>query len=282
METIMTECNVCFRHCKLKEGQTGFCKGRICQNKEVVCANYGRITSLALDPLEKKPFAMFFPGKKILSVGSYGCNLSCKFCQNHRISYAGEINPQAVPYKLMSPYELCTQAVALKQDGNIGLAFTYNEPLIGWEYIKDCSVLSHDRGLKNVLVTNGTAQKWVLEEIIPYIDAMNIDIKGFNESFYKNVAGGSLKQTKEFIESAFGRCHIELTTLIIPGYNDSEDEMRSLSEWIKSLDENIPYHVSRFFPRHRMSNLSPTPVDKIYHLADVARENLNHVFTGNC
>ncbi|MCR5786036.1 MAG: AmmeMemoRadiSam system radical SAM enzyme [Eubacterium sp.] len=277
-------CKVCFRHCSLKEGETGFCHARICKNGEVISENYGKVTSLALDPIEKKPLAKFYPGSRILSIGSYGCNLSCKFCQNYGISYSGEKNPVKVPHKIISPKDLCDKAVEAKIKGNIGVAFTYNEPLIGWEYIKDCAKLLKSKNLKVVIVTNGTAELWVLHELLPYTDAMNIDLKAFSEDFYQSTAGGNLNQTKEFIKEAAGKCHIELTSLIIPGLNDSDEEMREMSKWICKLPngENIPYHITRFFPRHKMSEKNPTEVSKILSLVKIAEESLNFVYKGNC
>ncbi len=279
-------CPVCFRHCKLKEGQSGFCRGRKCVDGEVICDNYGMLTSIALDPIEKKPLAMFMPGSMILSVGSYGCNLACPFCQNHEISYSCEPDPEPVPMRYVSPEELCSIAMSEQPYGNIGVAYTYNESLISWEYIRDAGRLVHEKGMKNVLVSNGTCEAEILREILPYIDAMNIDLKGFSSSFYKDYLKGDLDQTKEFIKTAAAcpACHLELTTLIIPGHNDTEDEMREMTGWIASLPggEAIPYHISRYFPRNKTLDIPATDVSLIYGLADVAREKLKHVFTGNC
>ena len=163
-------CQVCMHHCNLESGQFGLCRARKNQGGAVVCANYGRITSLALDPIEKKPLRMFYPGKMILSVGSYGCNLRCAFCQNYQISMTGG---DVADFTYLSPAELAAKAAAARNRGNIGVAFTYNEPLVGWEYVRDTAKLVRAEGMKNVLVTNGTARLEVLEEILPYIDAMN-------------------------------------------------------------------------------------------------------------
>ncbi|MCR4608956.1 MAG: AmmeMemoRadiSam system radical SAM enzyme [Eubacterium sp.] len=285
----MSKCEVCFRHCEIREGDLGFCGARTCRDGKVVAANYGQITGLALDPIEKKPLARFYPGSMILSVGSYGCNLRCPFCQNYEISWSEEaFRHRDTEY--ISPEELSFLALRYQLKGNIGVAFTYNEPLIGYEYIRDTAKLVKANGMKNVLVSNGTAELSVLEEIIPYIDAMNIDLKGFADEYYNKLLGGNRKMTMDFIERAVKDSHVELTTLIIPGENDSEEEMRSLTGWIAGLkDKNdnvigteIPFHISRFFPRFKMQDRDATDVRKVYRLAEIARENLKYVYTGNC
>ena len=277
------KCHVCFRHCVLEEGQIGFCGARICENNKIIPQNYGKLTSLALDPIEKKPLAHFHPGSYILSVGSYGCNLRCPFCQNYEISYSKE----AMQYRhieTISPKKLSDLARSYKREGNIGVAFTYNEPLVGYEYIRDTAKLVHDNGMVNVLVTNGTATLEVYEELMPYIDAMNIDLKGFNDTYYNDLLGGNREMTMAFIEEAVKHCHVELTTLIVPDENDSEEEIREMSKWIASLPskEPIVLHLSRFFPRYRMLDKKPTDIEHIYHLVDIAKEELEYVYTGNC
>ena len=282
----MAECGVCFRHCRLAEGQVGFCGGRIARNGRVEALNYGRITSLALDPIEKKPLARFFPGSRILSVGSFGCNLRCPFCQNYEISWSEEAKRFAERAETIDPDELVYLAMRERRRGNIGLAFTYNEPLVGYEFVRDAAHLAHTQGLKNVLVTNGTAERAVLEELKPSIDAMNIDLKGFTDAYYHDVLGGSLPMVMAFIEEAVKSCHVELTTLIVPGENDSEEEMRELSLWVSRLKnpdgESVPLHVTRFFPQFHMRDRRATDVRRIYRLAEIARENLDYVYTGNC
>lgn len=286
----MPKCNVCFRQCDIKEGGLGFCLARSCKDGKVYAKNYGKVTSLALDPIEKKPLNRFHPGTKILSVGSYGCNLRCPFCQNSEISWGNDSARWSYEADELTPQELADISLQTKNRGNIGVAFTYNEPLVGYEYVRDCAKLIHDLGMVNVLVTNGTASLKIYDEIATYIDAMNIDLKGFKEYYYKDVLGGDRKMVMEFIEHAVRNCHVELTTLIIPGENDSEEEMRELSAWISDLGpvcggktgHDIPLHISRFFPKFHMTDRGPTDVELIYHLADVARENLKYVYTGNC
>ena len=286
----MALCSVCFRHCEIKEGSTGFCGARTCVNGVVTAANYGRITSLALDPIEKKPLARFYPGSLILSAGSYGCNLRCPFCQNHEISWSEKAWSYAEKAEYISPEELAGTAAFYRKKGNIGAAFTYNEPLIGWEYVRDAARLVHGMGMKNVLVTNGTASREILTELSPYIDAMNIDLKGFTDRYYKEILRGDRKMVMDFIENAVHFCHVELTTLIVPGENDTEEEIREMCRWIASLTDifsgndgsEIPLHISRFFPRFHMRDRNATDPAQVYRLADTAREYLKFVYTGNC
>lgn len=275
-------CHTCMHHCSLETGQRGLCRARKNEQGKIVCENYGRVTSLALDMIEKKPLKLFHPGSRILSVGSYGCNLRCAFCQNHEISMA---DAEAAETVYISPKALVDKALACKDAGNIGIAFTYNEPLVGWEYIRDTGTLLKKTGMKNVLVTNGTASPEILEEILPLIDAMNIDLKGFRESYYREL-GGDLETVKEFILHAAAGCHVELTTLIVPGKNDEISEMEKEAEWIASVGtivgKEIPLHVTRFFPRYHMTDREATPVENVYSLAETARKYLKYVFAGNC
>ena len=309
------QCEVCFRQCRLEEGQTGFCGARENRGGMIIPKTYGQLTAIALDPIEKKPLARFFPGSMILSVGSYGCSMACPFCQNHEIARPSGIdiaggaaggsaagrhgaaggsaadrhdNEGIPPTQYVSPEELASAAVRLKRQGNIGVAYTYNEMTTAYEYIRDTAKLIRAQGMKNVLVTNGNVRAEVLETFLPYIDAMNIDLKCFSEKTYREVLSGDLPTVKEFIRLAAeaGHCHVELTTLIVPGMNDTEEEMQEACRWIASLaggaGREIPLHVTRFFPRFRMSGGRPTPVRTVYRLADVARETLKYVYTGNC
>ena len=278
-------CNVCHNMCDLNEGNTGLCRARVCRDGVIQCENYGRITSIALDPIQKKPLKLFHPGSNILSVGSYGCNLRCPFCQNHTISY-GFYRESDVIVRNLEPSELAAIAAHYRDKGNIGVAFTYNEPLVGYEYVVDTAIEVHKLGMKTVLVSNGCVDKSVAQTVIPHIDATNIDLKGFDSEFYESTLHGSRKMVMDFIEMAAEFSHVEVTTLIIPGCNDSNEEIREIASWIASLDngrgkEDIALHISRYFPRFRM-NIPPTDVDRIYELRDIASEYLNHVFTGNC
>lgn len=271
-------CQVCIHHCHLQPGQRGVCRARKNVDGQIVCENYGQVTSLGLDPIEKKPLSMFYPGSLILSVGSYGCNLRCAFCQNHEISMTNKEEAAAV---YISPQEMSDKALACKPAGNIGVAYTYNEPLVGWEYVRDCARLVRQAGMKNVLVSNGTASPEILDEILPYMDAMNIDLKGFTREYYRKL-GGDLEMVKEFIVQAAALCHVELTTLIVPGENDSPEEMEQEARWIASVDKGIPLHVTRFFPRYHMMDREATRTRQVYYLAEVAKGYLEHVFVGNC
>ena len=271
-------CTLCMHRCALSEGQYGRCRARKNEKGRIICANYGKLTALMLDPIEKKPLRYFFPGSRILSVGSFGCNLACPFCQNHEISMA---SPSSAEYREISPEALTALALRCRDQGSIGLAFTYNEPLVGYEFVRDTARLAHSQGLKNVLVTNGSAHLSILEELLPYIDAMNIDLKGFSSAYYRRL-GGDLETVLAFIQRAAKDCHVELTTLIVPGENDSEEEMEQEAQWIASIDPKIPLHVTRFFPRYRMQDREATDVGRILRLKVIAGRQLAYVCTGNC
>lgn len=275
------KCTLCPHNCSLEEGQLGVCRARSNVEGCIRSLNYGQLTAIALDPIEKKPLARFYPGSKILSVGSYGCNLRCSFCQNSDISMKSADELIEGQAETVSPEVLVKKALELIPYGNIGIAYTYNEPLIGYEYVYDCARLAKEQGLKNVVVTNGTINEQPLKELLPFIDAMNIDLKGFTERFYQSIHG-DLDTVKRTIEIADKCCHVEITTLIIPGENDSDDEMDALAFWLSSVDPEIPLHVTRFFPRYHMTDRRPTPVQTIFQLADVARRHLHYVYEGNC
>lgn len=270
-------CTLCFHHCRLAEGQTGACRARANRGGEIVPLNYGRLTALALDPIEKKPLRRFHPGSRILSVGSFGCNLHCPFCQNAEIATAGAESHT----RDCSPEQLVQLALRLQEQGNIGVAYTYNEPLVGYEYVRDCAALVHEAGIVNVLVTNGTLEEAPWRALLPLLDGVNIDLKGFTQGWYDRL-GGDLETVRRSIALAAPVCHLEVTTLVVPGENDSVEEMRALSAWLASVSPEIPLHVSRFFPRYQMQDRPPTPVDTVYRLAEVARERLRYVYTGNC
>ncbi|MDO4552907.1 MAG: radical SAM protein, partial [Bacillota bacterium] len=192
------KCEICPRHCQLEEGERGFCNGRENRGGKVVAANYGLVTSLALDPIEKKPLRRFHPGSHILSIGSFGCNLRCPFCQNGRISMSGgeDLEPGRT-----TPEQLVSMALRMRSKGNIGLAYTYNEPLIGYEFVLDCARAVREAGMKNVMVTNGFICREPLEQLLSCIDAMNIDVKGFTQRFY-DMVGGRLDVVQETVERA--------------------------------------------------------------------------------
>ncbi len=276
-------CTVCPHGCVLSEGQTGLCRARGMRNGEIVSLNYGIVSSIALDPIEKKPLARYFPGSMILSVGSFGCNLRCPFCQNWEISMSdgGEFLGDKDRY--LPPEKLAELAEELRNRGNIGVAFTYNEPLISWEYVRDTAKLLRERDLKTVLVTNGCVNETIAEELLPLTDALNIDLKSFRAETYQRTLGGDLDTVKRVIEMAAVCCHVELTTLIVPGMNDSQEEIRELTEWVSSLPggQDIPLHLTRFFPRYRMAEGKPTEKQTILRLVSIAKERLRYVYAGN-
>ena len=273
-------CPVCPRHCRLGEGETGYCRARRAEGGRVVAGNYGRVTALALDPIEKKPIAFFRPGSRILSVGSYGCNLRCPFCQNDSISQCGESTAE---FQSTTPAELADLAERLgRAQGNVGLAYTYNEPLVGWEFVRDCAVEIRRRGMCNVLVSNGCAEAEVVAALAPLIDAANIDLKCFSDEGYRAL-GGSLDAVKRTIEAlaASSACHLEVTTLVVPGLSDDAAHIDASARWIASIDRGIPYHLTRFFPRHNMADAQPTPIPTLHHLRNVASQYLDTVLLGN-
>lgn len=263
----------------LEPGQLGRCRAR--QNVEgtVTAVNYGRLTSVAVDPVEKKPFQRWHPGSFILSVGSFGCNLSCPFCQNDTISQAG---PEA-PTTDVAPEALVMLAQQLNHGpkGNLGVAFTYNEPLVGYEYVRDAAKLLHEAGMQVALVTNGMICAEPLAALLPYVDAMNIDLKGWSPDFYAWL-GGDLATVKAAIVQAAAACHVEVTTLIVPGKNDRAADMAAEAAWLAEISPELPLHISRFFPRCQMKAAAPTPVVTIQELCKVAGKYLKYVYAGNC
>jgi pyruvate formate lyase activating enzyme len=266
-------CDICPHHCHIQEGKTGMCRARMNRHGINACANYGRITSLAMDPIEKKPFADFYPGSMILSVGSYGCNLACPFCQNAMISMADE---ETADYREISPDQLAK--IILSQRENLGIAFTYNEPMISWEYIRDTAQLLKGTDKKVVLVTNGCVSQNVLKELMPYTDAMNIDLKG-NAEFYHELKG-EYQTVKDTIAYCYDQCHVEVTSLIIPGKNDSIAFIEAEAKWLASLDPSIVLHISRYFPRYQYQ-IKATDPDTIRSLCMTAEKYLMHVYPGN-
>ena len=270
------KCEVCPKFCEIKPGQYGICGARINLDGTIRCDSYGIVTALSLDPIEKKPLRRFFPGSNILSIGSYGCNLRCSFCQNHHISMVRK--PER--YAILSPQELTEKATEFKREGNIGLAYTYNEPLIAYEFVRDCANLVAEQGMKNVVVTNGYINREPLSELLPVIDGWNIDLKSFSDVFYRRI-GGDLETVKQTILLAATGSHVEVTTLVIPGENDSDEEMQQLSQWLASVDPSIPLHIARFFPNYHMNDRPATPVDRILRLSEIARESLQYVYEGN-
>lgn len=268
------ECGLCPHSCKIPPGKTGFCGVRYNLDGTLSAASYGRVTGIALDPIEKKPLYHFYPGTKILSLGSYGCNFRCGFCQNY------EISMQRAEFRKLSPEDVAAISREAAPKGNIGVAYTYNEPLIGYEFVEHCARLIASQGQKNVLVTNGFVCREPLKRLLPFIHAMNIDLKSFCPAFYRDISG-CLADVRRTIEYAASCCHVEVTTLIIPGKNDSPEEMKSLSGWLSTVNRDIPLHISRFFPAHKLRHIPPTPKETIDRLVEVAQQDLRNVYPGN-
>lgn len=275
-------CDVCPRKCLLADGMIGTCRARGNVDGVVRPLGYGRVTSVAIDPVEKKPLARWMPGSTVLSLGGYGCNLRCPWCQNHEISQVGE---DEVVWRTLLPEDVA--ALARKANAAdsrmVGVAYTYNEPLVCWEYVRDAAHAVRDVGLRNVLVSAACVSERVLVEVAPLLDAANIDLKSFDPATYR-MLGGDLTVVRRNIEllAAVLTCHLEVTTLVVPGVNDTIEEMDELSAWLASVDPDIVLHVSRFHPAWRIRDRGPTPVGRVYDLADVARRHLPHVRTGNC
>jgi pyruvate formate lyase activating enzyme len=270
------ECLLCPHFCKLAEGKAGICGARRRKGDKIELVTYGIISGYALDPVEKKPLYHFFPGTNILSLGSYGCNMRCDFCQNYNISQraSADFSIKTEPDRIVKD--------ALSALNNIGIAFTYNEPVIWFEFIRDVALKAKKKGLRIVMVSNGFVNRDPLAEIISFTDAFNIDLKAFNNNFYKSLAGAQLDPVKKALRqiSDSGK-HLEVTTLIIPGQNDDEKEMEYESEWIAGeLGRDTPLHLSRYFPMFKREDPT-TPVDTIKRLAEIASKHLHYVYSGN-
>lgn len=269
------QCLLCPHECLLSAGQRGLCRARKNIAGRLYTLNYGRVSSLGIDPIEKKPLYHFYPGRQIFSVGTFGCNFRCQFCQNWEISQGEPATEE------LSPERLVAMALrAREESGSVGIAYTYSEPVVWYEFVYDCAKLAHEKGLKNVLVTNGSIQEEPLEKLLPYIDAMNIDVKAFTPDYYRRVCRGELEPVLRTVERAYGRCHIELTTLLVPGMNDSDEELEALVDWVASLSRDVPLHFSRYFPRYQME-LPPTPLQTLVRAWELARQKLRYVYIGN-
>lgn len=267
-------CKVCPHNCILDEGKYGICRVRTIKNNIPNAINYGEITSAGVDPIEKKPLYHFKPGRNILSIGSFGCNMTCSFCQNHEISQG---QPET---EYMSIEELIK--VIPKIDNNAGVAFTYNEPFMWYEYIYEASKEIKEKipNANVILVTNGYINKEPLLKILPYVDAMNIDLKGYTNRYYNKICGAELVPVLETIKTANDYCHIEVTTLLVSDENDSIEEAGEIAKFIAGVNKNIPLHLSRYFPRYKMENQA-TQIEKIINAQNEAKKHLNYVYTGN-
>lgn len=265
-------CFLCPHNCLIKPGKTGLCRVRRNEGGVLYTMNYGRITALNIDPIEKKPLYHFYPGSRILSVGSFGCNLKCSFCQNYSIAHG---TPEWVE---MSPRDLAGRAEAAGD--NLGIAYTYNEPSIWYEYVLDTARLVKEKGLRNILVTNGYIGSEALGELLPFIDAANIDVKAFSDGFYSSVCSGRLSAVLETVEAMAGHCHIEVTTLVVEGLNSEPGEIDALARWLAGIDRKIPLHLSRYYPAYHMERPA-TPLKVLEAAREAAREHLDYVYIGN-
>jgi len=272
------ECLLCPHHCKIANGKTGICRSRRNEEGVLVSEVYGKPCSLAIDPIEKKPLYHFHPGTKCLSIACTGCNFRCLNCQNHEIS---QVSPSKVDYYDLKPQ----QVVDLCLEHHCpGIAYTYTEPLTYLEYIADTTRLAHDAGLWNILVTAGYVCQEPLKDLLPYLDAANIDLKSFSDDIYQRICGGHLQPVLDTILAMHcAGVWIELTNLIIPGVNDDMTMIRQMCRWIADnvLADN-PLHFSRFFPRYKMEDVPPTPIQTLKKAKAIAlEEGIKHVYLGN-
>jgi pyruvate formate lyase activating enzyme len=271
-------CLLCPFLCNIKENKFGRCNVRVNENGVLFAKSHSRVTSLNLDPIEKKPLYHFYPGSKILSIGSYGCNFKCNNCQNWEIA---QCNPRVLPnYKYLSPDDLVN--VALQQKESVGVAFTYNEPVIWFEYILELAPLLKNNNLKTVLVSNGYINKQPLKELLPFIDAFNIDVKGFSKKFYKSYLQAKFKPLLKNLEAIkkYNK-HLEITFLLIPNVSDNESDFKQMVSFIKNnLGSNTPLHISRYFPRYKSTMAATDPKD-IHHFYSIAKSELPYVYMGN-
>jgi pyruvate formate lyase activating enzyme len=274
LEDASVRCEVCPQYCRIKPEKRGICRVRVNLGGSLYATNYGEHSSIALDPIEKKPLYHFCPGQNILSVGTVGCNFSCGFCQNYQIAH------EDPPTRFFSPLDLLSLAEESRSRGSIGVAYTYSEPLMWYEYLLDTLPVIRDGGFRNVLVTNGYINPRPLETILPYIDAMNIDLKSFSEKYYRTNCHGRLEPVKEAIKLCVGRTHVEVTTLLVTGLNDTPEEIEELSRWIAALDSSIPLHLSAYYPAYKV-NLPPTPQATMKIAREIAKQHLQYVYVGN-
>lgn len=267
-------CRLCHHHCRIASGHRGRCQTRYYDGKCLQALNYGQCTAIALDPIEKKPLYRFHPGSAILSLGSWGCNFTCPFCQNWQISQ------QEAPFRELTPEQALALARHYRADGSIGLAYTYNEPTLSYEFIIQTARLVHEAGLVNVMVSNGYIEKEPLQALLPYIDAWNIDLKGFSQDFYQSLCGASLHPVLDTIEAAAAVSHVEVTTLVIPGENDDPAQMDAEARWLASISPDIPLHLTRYFPQYHWS-APMTPIAALKQLQAVASSYLHYIYLGN-
>jgi len=274
----LVRCFVCARRCYIKDGKPGFCRVRENRNGKLYLLSYGNLTAANIDPIEKKPLFNFWPGSLAYSISSFGCSLTCPWCQNWSISQAGL---GETPVTEASPEEV---VVSAKRYDCRSIAYTYNEPIIWMEYVVETAKIAKKEGILNVLVTNGYATEESMEEFSPYIDAANVDIKAFHPEFYTKYCKGRIEDVLASTELMVKKgWHVEATYLVIPGLNDSPEEVRRMSKWIlENLGVNAPLHISQFYPMYKMTRLKPTPISTLEKSRKVAlEEGLHYVYLGN-
>ena len=265
------QCHICPHECKIMPGKSGQCRARKHDNGALWAINYGETTSIALDPIEKKPLYHFYPGSQIVSIACNSCNMRCPFCQNWEISKEEAKTQFISPEILVKIYQ---------EHASLGIAYTYTEPLMWYEYILDAGELIHKAGGKNVLVSNGLINEDPFTDILPLIDAINIDLKTMNADIYKRTLKGNLDTVKRTIEIAHEHCHVEITNLLVTGLNDKKRDIDALVDYIAGIDVHIPVHFSRYYPNYRYDK-PPTPEKKLYYAFERAREKLKYVYLGN-
>lgn len=278
MDDGRVECQLCPHHCKISIGKTGICRSRKNHDGMLVSEVYGKPCSLAIDPIEKKPLYHFHPGTTCLSIACTGCNFRCLNCQNHEIS---QVTPDAVDYYKLTPEDVVSLCL---RHHCPGIAYTYTEPLTYLEYVIDTARLAHEKGLWNILVTAGYVCKEPLADLLPFLDAANIDLKSFSDEIYQKVSGGHLSTVLDTILAMRDAgIWIELTNLVIPTVNDDMEMIRHMCRWMVENDlAEVPLHFSRFFPRYKMQDISPTPVPTLRMAEQIAREEgIQHVYLGN-
>ena len=273
-------CEACNQHCKLHEGEYGICGIRKVENGELKLLTYGLAAAVNVDPVEKKPMFHFLPGSKAFSFGTVGCNFSCKFCQNFDISQYPKEHNHEVFGRPLSPQTAVDLAL---QQGCQSIAYTYNEPVVFFEYTYDTAKIAHEAGLKNIYVTSGYETHKAIDTIAPFLDGMNIDIKSYSQSFYKDICGASLKPVLDTIEYARKKgIWVETTTLLIPGHNDSDEEIRAIAKFQADLDPSMPWHISGFYPMYKMKDVPPTPPQTLRRAYEIGKEmGLKYVYVGN-
>lgn len=277
LEDTKVHCKLCPHNCIIGDGELGKCNVRKNIDGELFTFNFEEVTSIAVDPIEKKPLHFYKPGSSILSVGSFGCNFKCSFCQNYTIA---QIEEHKGTSHSIGVERLVNQI--MEQNDSIGIAFTYNEPSIWYEYVYEVSkfLKKQDPNKDVVLVTNGFINEEPLRKLLPYIDAMNIDLKGFNNRYYSEICGGRLEPVLKTIEICRESIHVEVTTLLVTGENDNLEEVENITKFLGSISPDIPFHLTRYFPTYKMNN-PPTDLNFMYEAKAVAEKHLNKVILGN-